>query len=1152
MRFNFFCQTFQKGCLSFPYLTKIMRLIVVLILFFNLNSIANSLAQNVTLSVKKGSFQKVFKELSRQTGVSILYEEGLLKRMPRIDLDVTNMPLQQVMEQCLKNVPLSFSLEEGQLLIKEKINPIIEKSALVSADTTISGIVSDALGTPLSGASVAVKGIRRGTTTDATGAFKIAIPRSGVTLIISYIGYDNNEVKVVDNKNLHITLAQKLTAVDEVVVIGYGAVRRKTVTGSVSTVKMDNVNTTASTNFAQAIAGKAPGITAIQTSGQPGASISLQIRSNPSYASPGALYVVDGVIINDNAGEASSSTRYGSSGIDRSPLNFLNPNDIESIDFLKDASATSIYGARAGAGVVLITTKKGKGDKPLVQYDFSHSFQEALKFYDILGTKDYMQQRNKIKLEKWMFDNKIAPYGNTDPGSVPAFIPKYTQDQIDQQQVMPSAVDAITRKGFTQQHNLSVSGGSGKTRYYFSGNYMAQEGVLRHSDYNRYNGRINIDQGIGNKIRVGVNVILSGSKANNANIGTSQNEYSGMVLSAFYYPPTMPFKDSAGNYPVNPDYQNSPNPLSFLEITDYTKNNRTLTSGYAEWNIIEGLTAKASYSYDQSSSKRYAYLPKSFLYGARAGGQASIDETNATSNLQEYTLTYTKRFKEKHSLNLLAGHSYQVSNWDGLNLANDHFMTDNFLFYNMGLGTAPRPTVGSYQNPTRIWKSWFGRVIYDFDGKYILSASIRRDGASNFAVNKKWGTFPGISAAWILSEENFLKSIPVINFLKLRAGFGTTGNSNIGSSAFAYYSSNSSYVFGTTMYPGVSLSQLNNDNLTWETQKDINVGLDFQLLRNRISGSFDYFVRTISDLLSSIPLTTDFPVSSVAFNAGKTRSRGWDLGIQTKNIVSNSKDGFTWNTTINLSHYYNTWVQRAPAALKTLPKYIDPQGPFNGIFGYVSDGIYDGTKAAPAWMPGILPGGIIIKDLNGYDANGNLTGKPDGQISSADQQLLGINGARYSFGFGNTFGYKNFDLSIQTYGFIQPKYNSDYANAFSTYAQLGQFGWNVLSIAKDRWSYDNTKAKYPTGLPDPFATYTSNSDYWLENGNFLRVRDITLGYRLRDELVSKQKIIRSLRVFVSAQNPFIITKYKGIDPELQNFLAYPMTKSITIGLNAGF
>lgn len=941
--------------------------------------------------------------------------------------------------------------------------------------------------------------------------------------------------------------------IDEVVLIGYGNTKRKNVTGSIASVKMEDVNVSTNTNFVQAMAGRAAGVTVMSTSGQPGAMADLLIRSNASFASSGPLYVVDGVIINDDSGEPGSGTRYGDTGMRRSPLNFLNPNDIETIDILKDASATAIYGARAAGGVVLITTKKGKSGRPTIQYNFSNAFQQSIKYYDLMNAHDYMDMQNKALYEKWMIDNKVGIYGGKDPGSVKPFVPRYTQDQINKQPIYPSAFDEIMRPGLTEQHNISISGAVNRTKYYVSGNYLNQQGIFKGSDYKNFSGKFSIDQGLSDSFKIGVNIIANGSKANNGNAGDGLYENSGMIGAAFYHPPTLSFRDDKGNYTINPGYQNTPNPLSYLDITDYTTSNRLLTSGYAEWIVIPGLTAKASLSYDQSTAKRFNYLPTTFLYGARAGGAASISENNAQSLLIDYTLNYVKTFSEKHKISLLAGHSYQITTKDGFSAGNSNFPTDAFTTNNIGSGAALRPSVGSYRDPDRIWKSYFGRAIYEFNGKYILTASIRGDGASHFAENKKWGIFPSFSAAWIVSEENFLKNSKTLNFLKLRLGYGEVGNSNIGSSAFTYYSFGYNAVFNNTQYQGVSMSQLANPNLTWETQAEKNIGVDFGLFHSRITGTVDLYQRTFRNLLSSISLATDFPVSSVATNIGKTKSTGFEFSIQTKNIVN--PNGFNWNSTFNFTTFKNVWVERSPGALKTLARYIDPTGNFNAVYGYLSDGIYDPNKmSAPKWMPGILPGEIIVKDINGYDTNGNLTGMPDGKITDADMTIIMDNNKpeapRHTFGFGNEFRYKNFDLSIYAYGAIQKKYNREQAS-IADLTSLTVFGWNGMNLIKDQWRHDNPNAT----LPSFFGNYRSvggSSDYYIEDASFIRVRDITLGYRFSEDLLQKLKIVKSIRIFASVQNPFVITKYKGIDPELKNFYAYPITKSFIMGANITF
>lgn len=1025
----------------------------------------------------------------------------------------------------------------------------------IAQQKKISGIVLDANSkNALGGATVSIKNSKISTITKPDGGFEITVPRNNSVLVVSFTSYESLEIPVNLQTTFTITLKPSVIGLDDVVVIGYGTTKRKAVNGAVSSVKASDLNVETNSNFAQALAGRAPGLLALQSTGQPGASVNIQIRSNPSFASSGVLYVVDGVPINNAAGDPGNNPQYGGGGIDRSPLNFINPNDIESIEILKDASAASIYGAQAGAGVILITTKRGKGDKPRLEYGFSQAFQKQAKFYDLLGTKEYMNEQNNILQEAWLKNNLIAPYGNTDPSSVGSFIPKFIQQQIDTTKNMPSAIKAISQTGFVQQHNLSLTGTSGKTRYFVSGNYLDQQGVIRGTDYKRYNGRVNLDQAISSKIRVGVNINTSNFSANNQAINTGQNENEGIISAAIDFPGNLPFQNANGNYISNPNSSFVPNPLSYLAVTDKTVGNRLLTNGYGEWEIITGLKAKANFSYDQSTEKRSVYLPNNFLYGARANGQASIGQSNSNNKLLEYTLSYSRKLGKGQNINALAGYSYQVTNFDGLNIKNNDFLTDQFLYNNIGAGVAPRPTVGSYRSQ-QAWASYFGRAIYSLKEKYFLSVSVRRDGSSVFAKNKKFGYFPSFSAGWIVSEEPFFKSVlPAFNYLKLRASYGSTGNSNIGGSAFAYYATGVNYVFNNIENTGVSLSQVANPNLTWETVKEINLGLDYQLVHGRITGTFDYFNKTISNLLSFVPLTTDFPVTSVADNAGETRSKGWEIGLQSKNIVSNAKSGFEWNTSFTLSHFYSLWVKRSPDALKTLEKYKDPYGQFDdgAIYTFLSDGIYKGKGQVPVQMPGLIPGGIVLKDLNGYDANGNLTGKPDGQINSADIRYLGSSLPKLSFGFGNTFKFNNFDLSIYMYGITGGlKFNYDYKAAFGLEANAA-FGYNTLSVGKQAWSSKNPNSNWPTGLNSGGSDAQGNSSFWYEKNDFIRCRDINLGYTFSSSLLQKQHIFSSVRLSTAIQNPFVITNYKGLDPELQNYRGYPLTKSIILALNVTF
>jgi TonB-linked SusC/RagA family outer membrane protein len=1124
-----------------------MKLSTILFVVLTLQVSAGVSSQTIVYSGKKVPVKKVLATVKEQTDYVFFYDVNILKEFPPVTLNLVNATVEKVLTEIFENTDVIWVIQGKTISLITSPQAPKNITNIHVSKRQVNGKVFDDKGQPLAGANIKGKGTSIVVKTDIDGSFSIDLPDGINSLVVSFIGMETQEVPV-STGSMTIIMKSEGQKLEDVVVIGYGTTKRKDVTGAISTIKTTEIPKGANTSIDQALGGRAAGLVVTQTSGQPGAAPSVQIRGNASFASYGVLYVVDGVPIDDGASEPGSGTPFGA-GVSRSPLNFINPNDVESVEVLKDASSAAIYGARAGAGVILITTKRGKKGDPKVSYGFTGAYQKPADFYDILNKQDYMVERNRITKEKYLLTQKIAPYGRTDPSSVGAFVPKFSQSEIDNAGTGKNAIDEVTQSGFIRQHDLSISGGNEKTKYFISGNYLDQEGVIKTSSYKRYSGRINLDQMITNKLKVSVNVVESKSYSDNASTGTGENENAGIILSAFYHPPTVELQAADGSYPLNPDYKNSANPLSFLENTDETILNRLLTSGYAEWEIIKDLKAKGNFSYDQSHTKRNVYMPKSFLYGLRNGGIANISEYNSNTSLAEYTLAYKKSLNENHHLNGVLGYSYQVRSRDGFSAGNSQFLTDSFLSNSLQVGEAPKPTVSSSKDK-QVWASYFGRIGYDYRGKYILQGSIRRDGSSNFAENKKYGWFPSVSAGWKISNEEFLQKVPVISFLKLRASYGTTGNSNIGANAFAFYAAGggANYVFGNAQTTGVYQSQIANPELSWETAKEINLGLDFGLFNDRITGTFEVYDKTISDLLSYKPLPSYSVVNSVASNVGKTQSRGFEFTLKTINIKS---DHFSWITDFNIAHYEDTWKERDPEVAKTLRKYVGLNDPIRAIYGYQTDGILQIGETAPAAMPNLKPGMVKVKDLNGYDANGNLTGTPDGKLSSADAVYLGNADPGYTYGFGNTVKYKRFDLNIFMYGmFDRVKYNDDKAVAYDLSSKMGAFGWNALEMVKDRWASDNTSGKNPSGLINPYGSYTNN--FFREKADFLKCRNITLGYTMTKEMFPAQKLFESLRLSLDVQNLFTVTPYSGIDPELSSFIAYPAQTSIILGLNVIF
>lgn len=1148
-------------CLKIPIVKTllIMKLTIILLIMFQAS--AKGFSQAVSLSEKNARLESVFKKIEKQTGYYFWYEDKTLKELKKVTVELRNVSLNEALDKCLSETPFTYSIVERTIIIKKKpVQGSEAKAVVIPAQIDIRGKVLDESNSPLPGASVLLKGTSTGTSTDIEGRFVLTVPDRQGTLIISFIGYESIEVPVSGDLN-NIVMQQKISAMDEIVVIGYGGVKQKNLTGAVASVKSKDMNTAVSANFQQALQGKASGVQVIQPTGQPGAGVRVQIRSNPSAANAGVLYVIDGIPVNDAAGQPDiggslGDSKYGSGGVDKSPLNFINPNDIASIEVLKDASAASIYGARAGAGVVLITTKKGAEGKSKIDYTGTYGIQRVDKMYPVYGAKDYMIERNLLREEMWYRDNKIAPYyGTVNAGDVAPYNPVYSQAEIDAARNSDkTAMDAITRAGYTQQHNLSLSGGNGKTSYFASGNYFDQKGVILNTGYKRYNGRVSLDQVVSDKIKIGASVILSNSDANNTITG-GVNENGGIVTAAIYWAPNIPLQSPDGSYPLSPYYPNIPNPVSYSTVTDKTVTNRSLSSAYGEWSIVPGLKARASFSYDQSSSKRSTYFPRTFYFGAQANGAASLAQSEARSRLLDYTLSYEKALGDKHYLSAVAGYNFQRTDWEGFNAANQNFLSDVILNYSLQSGQAVRPSVGSSKAQTT-WASYFARAIYTFNDNITLQASLRRDGSSVFADNKKWGYFPGVSAGWVLSDEDFFRAVTPVTFLKLRVGYGETGNSDFGASAFKLYGTAQSPYFGTgNVNSGLVLTRDANPNLTWETAGELNVGIDFGLFNNRLSGGVDYFNKTIRNLISFVPYPSGFIINGVYRNAGKTRSTGYEIALQSKNLVPSSSRGLGWSTSVNFAHYLNYWVERSPEALAVLNRYEVPTGRdalFNPLFGIISDGIYKGGAGeAPAHMPGMLPGGIILKDIHGYDASGSLVG-PDGAITAADITYIGNEDPKFNFGIGNEFTFKNFDLNIFMSGLIQKKW-SPYASGRTTESTTNAFGFNSMPVSSTRWSFRNPEGDFPTSLSDALYTgYQNGADYWLVDASFLRCRNITLGYSVPQAMLSKQKLFSGVRVSFDVQNPFTITRYPGLDPELNRDNFYPLVKSYVFGINASF
>ena len=1100
---------------------------------------AGIFAQSVSLNLGNVSVKEAMNKVKDTSGYSFVYSKGDIDTGKKVS--VKAQQLDEAIRQILDGQNVTYEIKGKNIIIKR-----ITAGRQKGNSRKVSGVVKNSQGEPIIGANVSVKGTSMGTITDINGNYELDIP-NGSTISISYIGFLTQEIASHDKSVLDIVLKEDAKSLDEVVVVGYGTMKKSDLTGAITQVKAKDLPQTGNMSLGQMLTGKAAGMQVSLQSAQPGGGVWMQIRGNASggAGNSGPLYVIDGFPITSDNVEPGSGNQYSSGN--KSALNNLNPADIESIEILKDASAISIYGARAANGVVLITTKRGKeGEKPKIQYSGSVSFQKRVKQIDMLDAQGFMTETNRVLYEDWLSDNRIAPYGTTDPSTVAPYSPKYTDEQIANAQTT-DWLGAVERTGIITQHNLSLTGGTDKSSYYISGNYYNHQGVIKNNGIERYSGRVNFDQKLGNYFKAGINLNLSEVKSDNVALGTGGNENAGVIRVAMNANPSLPIYDEEGNYTLDPDQPYLANAVSLLEMKDQSTIDQVLGNFYLSVNPLKGLEVKMNAGFQQNKGTRNTYIPKTTLYGQKAGGSASRAYSNQSSKLFDVTASYNTIFNEKHHLSAMAGYSYQHFKSDGFNAGNSRFISDAFTWNNLAAGENSKPSVGSYGSE-EVLGSVFARLNYNYDSRYLISATIRGDASSKFAENHQWGYFPSVAVAWRVINEKFMQKQEVISDLKLRVSLGQTGNSNIGNNALALYSTGYNFNFGDSESIGVAQSQLANPNLKWETTTELNVGLDFGFFQNRITGSMEYFTRRVSNLLDSKTLMQYNPISSVVANIGVKGSKGFELGINTRNLIG----AFTWSSDFVFSFYRDRWIERNPQWKKAI--YENEKDMLNPYYLYLSDGLVqpedmnpDGTCKIPH-MPNAKPGMIKYKDVNGRDENGNLLPGPDGKLDDADIVYLGTRTSKFYLGFGNTFTYKGFDLNIFFYGYFGRKLENP---AYDWYLKRSWFlknGVNMAQAVTDRWSHDNPTGKYPNSIMNP---YERSSDFWLENANFLRCKNITLGYTVPN-IKKLDKFIQSLRIYGDVQNPFVITKYSGVDPEMDSMAAYPTQLTVSFGVEITF
>lgn len=1141
-----------------------MRLIVKkILLMFLLLTVGNVLAgyhlsaqeqrKKIHVKVDNVTLQEAIEVVKKSGNYSFLIRNNDIDLNKKVSVNISNGTIDDVMRQLLASTNISYEVNGNRVIIFHAVIPQNGQGKLF----VLKGRIIDPTGEAVIGANVKVQNSTEGTITDMDGNFSLMVTMNA-HLSVSYIGYATQEVVVKDQRPLNVTLKEDTRLIDEVVVVGYGTMKKKDLTGAVASIKMDDSPVGTVSTISHALAGKAAGLQVNMISAQPGSGSNFRIRGAASVkAGNDPLVIIDGFPVSPTDPEKMKTGKYDSGSSDNI-LASINPNDIESIEVLKDASSTAIYGARAGNGVIIITTKKGKTGVPKVTYSGTATVQTLASDYDMLDARNFMKQSNRYAKEVWMRSNYIGVYGDkSEGGTSSTYKPYYTDAQINAPVNNTNWFDEITRIGFQTQHNISVTGGTEMTKYLVSGNFFKQNGVVKNNDMERYTGRINLEQKVSKYVNIGINMTLSRNQTNNVPLGNGQNENASIMVAAAQFNPLLPIRDENGDYMLNFQAAFLPNPVSLLEITDKTTKERLLATTFIEINPIQNLTLKGNFGIDRNYQKHSVYMPKTTLYGQKKGGQADVAQYDKSDYLMELTANYIKKLGD-HNFSALIGYSFQRFTDESLYGGNSQFLIDGFLYNNLGAGAYPKPPVGSSASKDEM-ASFFSRINYSYKDRYLLTATLRADGASNFAKNNRWGYFPSVALGWRFTEEEFVKPLTsVLSNGKLRISYGQTGNSNIGNRAISYYKTGNNNEFGGTESVGVYLDQMGNPNLKWETTTEWNIGIDLGFFNNRVNVTAEYFHKIVSDLLSERSLLTFNEVEKIAANIGKTQSQGFELTINTTNFSSKN---FIWNTDFTFSFYRDKWNTRdeswKPAA------YSQYNAPIRYKYGYLSDGLIQAGENI-SWMPGSLPGQVKIKDINGYVYNddGSIkvdkygiplkSGKADGKLDDADKVIYGSEDPGYLLGFNNTFRYKNFDLNIYFYGQFDVLNSGSYKDLWLTGADgmtgiVNMYrGYNMPTSATEVWTHDNQSATRPGYFQDK-STW-GIGDYYLQKSWFVRCRNITVGYT-----IPMKKVLSNIRIYADINNPFTITPYDGLDLETDNSVwAYPNVRSFSLGLEITF
>jgi len=1104
---------------------KLTILIVTVSILSCFSAETYSQTTKLTIAENNSTLLNVLRTIEAQSEFKFFYNEKVDVNK-QVSVEANQKSITDILDKVLSNSSIKYKVLGRQIALydKNEMEPFISEQQ----GRKVTGKVTDKAGISLPGVSVVVKGTANGINTDPDGKFTLAIPAEAKTLVFSFVGMKTQEVVIDGRLEYNLVLSEEAIGLEEVVAIGYGTQKKRNVTGAMSQISTDELKDMPTSNIGQKMQGKFAGVQIYQTSGEPNGGLSYRIRGQASInAGNNPLVVIDGFP-------------------SISGMETLSPDEIESVSILKDASATSLYGSRAANGVILITTKSGKSGVTNIEFSANYGTERVSD----RGKPDVMNAQEFAQFKKEYYEDQAKYEGYT--GGVPAQYqnPEQVKDGTNWYNI-------LLRNAATKNYNLSISSGIKKVKSSVNLNYNKQEGVILNTYAERFTARANNLFEASDKITFGLN--LAGSYRNSQitpGLGNGRN----IIHSSFLMDPALKYKNDDGTYPISfypPGmFANSNYYLVLMRRENPTKQSSAVVNAFTEVEFIKGLKYKLSANVDLGNRVSESFTPSTVQGGMFSAPPQPASGSYGTGNymtwLIENTLTYSKTIKEKHNFDALIGYTTQKTSDEYTSINASKYPDDAVNWFN-----AATVKTGSGDKSEWSMLSYIGRLNYNYEGKYILSAAFRRDGCSRFGSNAKWGNFPSVSLGWIASDETFMKDIDKLSYLKFRASYGKVGNNNIGNYGYIASVVTTNYVTNGAITSGKALNAIGNNDLTWETTVQFDLGVDVGLFKDRIFLIYDYYRKKTDGLLYSIDIPMQSGFSNIQSNIGEFRFWGHEFGLETKNFVGD----FRWNTNFNITFNKNKAIKLGTN--NTPIGGNNNQGDYNrtqvghplGQFmGYVFDGVYM-SQAELDSQPkhaSSMVGTARMKDISGPD------GIPDGIIDFKDRTIIGDPNPDFLYGMTNEFFYKNFDASVAIAGAV----GGDIIDGMLESTENIDAVFNVTKEVAQRWrSLENPgNGNIPRTRSGTTELFRYNNTRWVSDGSYLAVKNLTLGYTLP---LRANPYIKSTRFYFSAQNILMLTKYHGMNPEVGangsnglyqgvDISSYPIASIYTLGINVKF